>query len=260
MNKLETTREGFDSTVTDNTAVVRFTADAIKILTTLESSAAFQELLEAIDNSLGTIGYVQINDSEWDSRGAVEELARSIAEDDAFYVKNGRSLGKRRDIVKARFRNTLGSYLLALIDFSKPLVAGFQGEISAEYLGLTLVFDARIATADTTISFDNVHTGMPSSPGITDLMPRYIGIGKTLALANQGTTICASDALGLGLINQIVDDTEDLTSTCLDYTRTLTSQRSDIVHFNRRHMLPPRDHFKAALGRYYEAMSAALIE
>ncbi len=259
MSNLETSGEGFDSAIADNTVVVRLKADAIKILTTLESSFSFQELVGAADNATDAIGYVQIKDSEWDSRAAIDELAKFIAEDDELYIKKGHVLGFRHDFLVARFKNTIGSYLLRLINFSKPLVAGFQGEISGEYLGLTLAFDARIATADTTISFDNIRTGIPSSPGITHLMPRYIGIGKTVAFANEGATICAEDALVLGLISKIIDSNQDLAGTCVDYIKTLTNNHSDIVNFNRWHILPPPDEVEAALEKYYEAMSAAIV-
>lgn len=43
------------------------------------------------------------------------------------------------------------------------------------------VVAARFAAANTTFTFDNVRTGIPASPGITYLMPRYIGPGRTLA-------------------------------------------------------------------------------
>ena len=232
---------------------------AMDILTDLETSSKFQKLLDAASESNGVDGYVQIKDSVWDSHTDLMKLSKFITDDNELYFADGRVYGYHHEVLMARFRNTLGNCLLALRNFGKPMVAGLQGKVSAEYLGLTLLFDLRIATPDATISFDNVRTGIPSSPAITLLMPGYIGIGKTLALANQGEVITAQEALELGLISKIIEQPGDLKKACIDSIDGLSVNHPDIVEFNRQHILPSGREISAALEIYYTSISKTLI-
>jgi enoyl-CoA hydratase/carnithine racemase len=203
-------------------------------------------------------GYAQINDGKWDSRADIDSLIKTISENDQLHVGRGWVYGYHSDVLIARFKNTIGNYLHQIISISKPTVAGFRGRISAEYLGLTLAFGSRVATRDTTFSFDNVRTGIPSSPGVTHLMPRYIGIGKTMAFANQGATISAEEALALGLISELVESDQDIDDVCIEYIQGLSSHDRNVLKFNRQHILPSRDDVNSALERYYDAMSTVV--
>lgn len=199
---------------------------------------------------------MQVNDGAWDSQADVDGLGWFFSENDEMHVKHGRDYGYLHDIVAARFRNTIGRYLRTLLIFSKPIVAGFQGRISAEYLALA--FDARFAAANTTFTFDNVRSGIPASPGITHLMPRYIGLGRTLAFANQGETIDAEQALELGLISGIIDDGQDLAQVCVEYIQTLSRLHREILQSNRQSILPSADDISTALDEYYDSMGKVI--
>ena len=256
---MEINDDDFDSTIVGTSLVVRLKSQAMQILTDLHSSAKFHNVLATLTATNTVDGYVQIKDSEWDSHADVDNLSQLISDEDEFSTIGGRSYGFRHDVLMARFRNTIGQTLRALISLSKPMVAGLQGRVSAEYLGLTLLFDLRLATPDTTISFDNVRTGIPSSPSITLLMPGYIGTGKTLALANQGLTVTAQEALELGLISEIIENEDELTQACIDRVGKLAEGHTDIIDFNRQAILPSTTTIDAALEKYYKFISIALI-
>jgi enoyl-CoA hydratase/carnithine racemase len=259
MNDLEFTAESFDSSVVGNKLVVWLKTMAMDILTDLETSVSFQNLLYAASEASNLDGYIQIKDSLWASHTDITSLSQMISDDDEPYAAGGRVYGYHHEVMMARFRSTLGYCLLALRSFSKPMVAGLQGPVSAEYLGLTLLFDSRIATSDTTISFDNVRSGIPSSPSITLLMPGYIGTGKTLALANQGAVITAQEALDLGLVSSIIEQGSDLKQACIDSVGKFSENHLDIVGCNRQHILPPGEKISAALDVYYKAVSKMII-
>lgn len=259
MKTFDVSGDSFDSRQDGNSLIVRFKVQAMDILTDLESSSRFREILEVAREADDLDNYVQIKDSGWDSHADFSNLGQLNAAEDEIYTAEGRTYGYHHDMLMVRFRNTLGYLLLMLKDFGKPMVAGLQGNVSAEYLGLSLLFDSRIATADTTISFDNIRTGIPSSPTITLLMPGYIGTGKTLALANQGAVITAQEALDLGLISKTVDQGSDLTSACIDCAATYAERNLDIVDFNRQHILPSTNELNVALEAYYQAITKMLI-
>jgi enoyl-CoA hydratase/carnithine racemase len=259
MKSFDVTGDSFNSRQIGNNLIVRLKGQAMDILTDLETSLSFRNILEAAQETDNLHNYIQIKDSEWDSHADVDKLGQLDTTDDEFYTAAGRTYGYRHDMLMARFRNTMGYCILALKDFGKPMVAGLQGNVSAEYLGLTLLFDSRIAMPDTTISFDNVRTGIPSSPTITLLMPGFIGTGKTLALANQGAVVTAQEAQDLGLISEIVEQGEDLTEACINGAAGFAGYDLDIVELNRQHILPSTNEVSAALEAYYQAITLALI-
>lgn len=259
MNDFKPTEDSFESSLVGTKMVVRLKSSAMDILTDLEASSGFQELLKEASEANNIDGYVLIKDSEWDSHTDVDKLTQLIIDDDEVHTVQGRVYGYQHEVIVARFKNTLGKCLTALRFFNKPMVAGLQGRVSAEYLGLMLLFDLRIATSDTTISFDNVRTGIPSSPSITLLMPGYIGTGKTLALANQGAVITAQEALDLGLVSGIIEQGGDLKEACIKGVGELVETHPEIVECNRHHILPSREGINAALEAYYKSVSKMLV-
>ena len=259
MKNFDVSEDSFESRQVGNSLIVRLKGQAMDILTDLETSSSFRQTLDAAREADSLDYYVQIKDSEWDSRKDLDDLGQLNSADDDLYTAGGRTYGYHHDMLMVRFRNTLGYCLMALKDFGKPMVAGLQGNISAEYLGLTLLFDCRIATPDTTISFDNVRTGIPPSPTVTLLMPGYIGTGKTLSLANQGAVITAQEAKDLGLISKIVEQGSDLTEACINCAAEFAEHDLNIVEFNRQHILPSTNEFAAALEIYYQAVTEALV-
>lgn len=259
MSELECTNAGFESRLQGDILVLRLKSQAIDILTDLETISSYQQVLKLADASPAVRGFILIKDPSWDSQAAMEQLSRFFDADNKRANRHRHTKGFRHDIMIARFRYTIGNYMLSLLNFTKPLVAGLHGTISAEYLGTTLTFDARIATADTVISFDNRSTGFPPSPGITCLMPRYIGAGKTMDFANQSVTLTATEALAMGLISKISDNAMDLNAACTDVLGTLTQRDPEMVTMIRRQVLPSVDEVNAELNRYYEAMSRTII-
>ncbi len=258
MNIFETTTESIESKLIDNIVIVNVKGQALDVVT-MPASSEYYELLDSVNSAPELLGYVQITDSESYSHSAVDALIDFISEDERLHSYAGRQYGYLYDVIAARFRNSIGRILLALVGFEKPMIAGMQGRISGEYLGITLAFDARIATADTTFSFDNVRTGMPGSPGLTYLLPRYVGIGKALSLIERGATIDADEALSLGLISDIVDNKQELVDRCQSDIRDLTEHHRFLVKYHRQHILPTPDEMETALRKYYDALAQAVV-
>ena len=258
MKNLEFNTEQFESNLIDGIAVVRFKASAFDIATNPRENQAFYDVFEEVSDSAATYGYVQLNDSEFERFKAFDELVKFFSGDTEFFASSGRYPNYRYEVIAARLKNSIGRFLLGNMDFGKPTVAGFQGAISGEYLGLTLAFDARIATADTTFVFDNYTTGLPANPGVTHLLPRFVGIGHAMKMLQNGTEIDAEEALSIGLIATIVDNNEDLSSHCLGRVKELSGQHPHLARYHRRQMLPSSQEMQAALDSYYSEMAISI--
>jgi len=260
MSNLNVITEQFESRLVENIVDVRLKCDALNIITEPAMNEDFYDLLQSINQSSELRGYVQINESEWKLLDDSNALAQFISQDNEDYVRQGRYYGYVHDMIAARFRNSIGRLLLTYMEQEKPSVAGLQGTITGEYLGLTLAFDARFATADTVIVFKNMRTGWPGSPGLTHLMPRYIGISKALSLINHDATIDAHEALALGLVSEIVDTNQELSDRCKKEVLDISGKHRHLVKYHRQEIFPPVNEMRNALERYYDSMVKSVNE
>jgi len=259
MGKFDMTKEEFESNLVDGTVVVQLRSEALDIVTKPAMNREYFELLESINESPELRGYVQMHEGHWDSRQAVQALAQFISQDDEMYSRAGRYYGYLHEVVASRFKNSIGRILLTLMELDQPTVAGLRGVISGEYLGLTLAFDARVATVDTQIAFDNVRTGWLGSPGLTHLMPRYVGAGAATSLIHSGSTIDASQAHAIGLITEIVDTGEELDERCRNKIAEIGGNHRHLAKLHRQQILPPHEEIRSALERYNDGMAKSVF-
>lgn len=102
--------------------------------------------------------------------------------------------------------------LPAILNLGKPIIAAING--SAIGLGCTicLACDLRIASEKTQLGLGFVRIGVTPEFGSTYLLPRLIGLGRSLELLYTGRVVNAQEALEIGLINKIVPSEELLES------------------------------------------------
>jgi enoyl-CoA hydratase len=87
---------------------------------------------------------------------------------------------------------------------SKPAIAAISGFCLAGGLELALWCDLRIATAGSTLGCPERRWGVPLIDGGTQRLPRIIGLGRALDLILTGRLIDAQEALGMGLVTEVV--------------------------------------------------------
>jgi enoyl-CoA hydratase/carnithine racemase len=249
----------FRSKLTRNVVITQLGPDAFSILTDSETRSEYLKFVDAVGNSPGAKGYVLVNDRIFDGRVEFEELIRLISGDETEYRVHGAYRGMLHDVIAARFRNSVGKLFFNMIKFEKPAVAAFQGKIRGEYLGWTLAYDSRIATVDTVFDFDNARIGIPASPGVTYLMPRYIGMGRTMSLLYHGGTIDAKEALTLGLISDVVEDRASLEDRCIQEIQKIVEHHLHIHKAHKKLLRPTGTEISQALERYYKQASDSIV-
>jgi enoyl-CoA hydratase/carnithine racemase len=260
MSKFDHSSNRFSASLDDHFVVVRLMEKALDIVTDPQGNEEYYNLLDQLGESPEVWGYVQISDRSWNRWAAVEQFVEQLRKDPEFVSRGGRPYGYTHDLLTARFRNSLGRLLLAMSGSRKPVVAGMHGEISGEHLAYTLAYDARVATADTTFTFDINTTGIPASPGSTLLMPRYIGIGRTLSLLHSGATIEAREACSLGLISKVVESPDELVETCKSIIPASTANQRYLAAYHRQQILPPLSEIKLAIEAYIKAMTMWILQ
>ena len=87
---------------------------------------------------------------------------------------------------------------------SKPTIAAISGWCLAGGLELALWCDLRIAAEGSVLGFPERRWGVPLIDGGTQRLPRIIGLGRALDLILTGRLVDADEALGMGLVTELV--------------------------------------------------------
>src|SRR5919198_2668566 len=87
---------------------------------------------------------------------------------------------------------------------TKPTIAAINGWCLAGGLELALWCDLRIAHPDARLGFPERRWGVPLIDGGTQRLSRIVGMGRALDLILTGRIVDAEEALGMGLLTEVV--------------------------------------------------------
>ena len=90
----------------------------------------------------------------------------------------------------------------------KPVIAAVNGLALGGGLELALLCDIRIAARNATFALTEVKIGSMPGSGGTQRLARLVGMGRAMHLALSGDRVGADDALAMGLVSQVVEQSE----------------------------------------------------
>jgi enoyl-CoA hydratase len=93
-----------------------------------------------------------------------------------------------------------------ILGLGKPLIAAVNGYALGGGLEFALSCDIRIAAQDAQFGFPETGVGLTVTTAGTKLITQIVGLGKAKELIFTGRFIDAQEALGIGLVNQVVDN------------------------------------------------------
>src|SRR5689334_2754782 len=88
---------------------------------------------------------------------------------------------------------------------TKPVVAAMHGTALGGGLELALACNYRLAVTSTRFGLPEVTLGIIPGGGGTQRLPRLVGVEKALQMITSGSMIGASEALQIGLLDEIVE-------------------------------------------------------
>ncbi len=91
-----------------------------------------------------------------------------------------------------------------LHNLNKPIIAGLHGYVLGSGMEMALLCDIRIASEDASFGMPEAGLGMIPVAGGTQIIPRTVGIPRTLALLFNGDRIGSREALAIGLVHKVV--------------------------------------------------------
>jgi enoyl-CoA hydratase len=104
----------------------------------------------------------------------------------------------------------------------KPTIAAISGWCLAGGFELALWCDLRIAAEGSTLGFPERRWGVPLIDGGTQRLPRIVGLGRALDLILSGRMVHSEEALGMGLLTEVVAAGRHL-ERALEYAEALAA-------------------------------------
>ncbi|MBF0509437.1 MAG: enoyl-CoA hydratase/isomerase family protein [Deltaproteobacteria bacterium] len=92
---------------------------------------------------------------------------------------------------------------LLLEDIDKPVVAMLNGPAFGGGMDLALMCDLRVASERANLCATYVRIGLAPGDGGAFLLPRLVGLAKTMEILLTGDVIEPAEALSLGLVNKV---------------------------------------------------------
>ncbi|AXK81764.1 enoyl-CoA hydratase/isomerase family protein [Pseudolabrys taiwanensis] len=103
------------------------------------------------------------------------------------------------------FRDRI-EYAALVRDIRKPVIAGLKGWVLGGGMEIAIAADIRIAGRSAKIGGPEVTRGWIGGGGASQMLPRIIGIGRSMRMLLTGDPIDAETAWRIGLVEDVVED------------------------------------------------------
>lgn len=90
----------------------------------------------------------------------------------------------------------------------KPVIAAINGFCLSGGLEVALMTDIRVAASSAKLGLTDAELGFSPTGGLTYLLNHVVGAGWAMHLAMTAQILSAEESLRIGLVTQVVDDTE----------------------------------------------------
>jgi len=198
MTSIDVENEFFACRQEDDVAVIKPMKGAKNVFTKIDLKEDMMSLFESIRVSKGIKGVVILYSDQYPGNA---EHKRMLLE----------SIETKEFEDTAQFSIAFIQFLEIIREYPKPIIGGLNGGIGPDSFGLSLAFDLRIATNNTTFHNPNLQLGIPPFPLLSFFFVQSLGSPKATELLLTKSEIRSSEAFDLRLIHQVVSP-EDLES------------------------------------------------
>jgi len=207
---LDQDRDIFSATRMEDIIIIRFNETFLLRVTDLETKAAVLDYLDLVSKN-DTIGAVVIFGSP-EERTPEEyiEFYRQILEWDL------------SEIAFARIYNAVDQFILSITGLNKIVIHVDRRKAISLFLNMSLACDYRIVMDDAIFQNVPLELGLVPKGGGPFFLSKMLGLSKAGEILLSPGSITASEALRLGMVNQIVPsgENEDIAlKTALDFAQ-----------------------------------------
>ncbi len=136
-------------------------------------------------------------------------------------IKEGRQIGS---LISERRRFMPHSWIEALDQVSKPVIAAIHGICFGGGMEIALACDIRIASRDACFGLTETALGLIPGGGGTQRLLRLIGLGPALDLLLSAEKIPAEEAHRLGIVTRLAEDHDDVIAKALALAATIAAR------------------------------------
>jgi 2-(1,2-epoxy-1,2-dihydrophenyl)acetyl-CoA isomerase len=142
-----------------------------------------------------------------------------------------------RDAAGDDYIRELTTYLHAAIShfvrMDAPVVAAVNGTAAGAGVGLVAMADLAVCARTSKFNLAYTNAGLTPDAGTTFLLPRTLGLKRTMELLLLNRALPATDALAWGLVNEVIAD-EGLLARALEIAERLAQGASGAIGATKR--------------------------
>jgi len=112
---------------------------------------------------------------------------------------------------------------LQILDIEVPTIAAMQGHAIGGGLGLAIVCDMRVANVGSKYGANFTRLGLHPGMASSYILPRLVGLPKTLELLLTGRLVGGAEAAELGLANYALEDAEGVLEKARELAREVAA-------------------------------------
>jgi 2-(1,2-epoxy-1,2-dihydrophenyl)acetyl-CoA isomerase len=121
----------------------------------------------------------------------------------------------------------------AIAGMDCPLVAAVNGAAVAGGFELMCLSDLRVASDGAVIAAGDARLGLPTTSGLSWLLPRLVGLGQARWILYRDARLTAAEALAIGLV-EAVHPAGELLERALDAAEEIAAMPGDGIRLTRR--------------------------
>jgi enoyl-CoA hydratase len=139
---------------------------------------------------------------------------------------------RNRDLMAQKEGAELGQAVFAKLDrLAMPSIAVINGYALGGGLELALACTFRLAVRNAKMGLPEIKLGLVPGYGGTQRLPRTVGEPRALEMILTGRSVCADEALQIGLVNRLVDGNP--IDAGLAFAREFTGYSLAVLAFSR---------------------------
>jgi 2-(1,2-epoxy-1,2-dihydrophenyl)acetyl-CoA isomerase len=167
-----------------------------------------------------------------------------------------------RDTAGAGYVRELTTYLHAAISnfvrMDAPVIAAVNGTAAGAGVGLVAMADLAVCGRSSKFNLAYTNAGLTPDAGTSFLLPRTLGVKRTMELLLLNRTLSAADALAWGLVNEVVSD-EQLLTRALELAERLAQGASGAYGATKRLIAHSLGAFESQMVLESEAIAAHAV-
>lgn len=238
--------------VDDRLGIMTFKEGAFAGLANLETTGQILDIFDWLEKDPVIKGIIIFNTKEAFADESYERfLNELIGEKRDNDVR--KTLSGEKRIIRARQINSLNNFVRKIIGFRKLIISCLRGRVVTPYFGACLATDFRFACDSLVFSLAHIKYGVHPIGGLPFFLGKYLNESKAIKILVKGGEIRKSEALNLGLVDQIFPE-DTFQEDCINEAHSLVNIDPEVLRLTKRLTY----HFQDELENYFN-LEAKLI-